>query len=586
LCAHIFTSKLIKRSLKMFSKKRSRSSRSSSASSMSRTIENEDDISAFPEPVEAIIIDAENPENLDENDVDADLAGGSLPPELSEDTEQNPGIQRKFTQNHPLGKILLDLVSDTYELSKKTKRSGMDVNIEDLCRNFYNAVRLDRVQVTRAVQKANMEFENQLIEKEMNSHLLNDNTNPPKYYSPIPTLLTSGDRNEALKTFPTQKPRFSGQPTKDNMDIIEFLSAMRTAQEYCKLSEKEFKQFLLLCTTGRAHTLLMEWINLEETVPTLFHSLLMHFDKRLTPEAAKAMLFTYKAPKNLPLNEVETNIMLWVSRAASVLPAGPSRTAYYNMEVIQTLIRCLPPFSSAKVQSVFNTLSARLGRAARAVELSRALNIERHAIDNDIRQNGIDRNQNNRSMQKKMRRVTSYAVAIPVQSPVTKAVRIQNTPPKRLNYRSSSRVTKTRVYNNNAAPMHTNRSQPRVFNTRNPHRINGSNNQPRAGANQNGNRNTNNRYSQGFRRPPNRNNSDKNHRSRSQPQNYCSLCGRKDHLASQGCPHMVSDQGVTIGVMPCHSTCKLCPPSVRPRLNHPSTLCPYRKGGPFANQSQ
>jgi len=571
----------------MFSKRRSnRSSRSSSASSTSRAIENEDDNSVFPEPVEAIIIDAENPEPYEENDMDADLAGGSLPPELSEDTEENPGIQRKFTQNHPLGKILLDLVSDTYELSKKTKRSGMEVNIEDLCRNFYNAVRLDRVQVARTVQKANRDFENQLIEKEMNSHLLNDNTNPPKYFSPIPTILTSNDRNEALKTFPTRNPRFSGQPAKDNMDIMEFLSAMRTAQEYCKLSEKEFKQFMLLCTTGRAHTLLMEWINLEETVPTLFHSLLMHFDKRLTPEAAKAMLFTYKAPKNLPLNEVETNIMLWVSRAASILPAGPSRIAYYNMEVIQTLIRSLPPFSSAKVQSIFNTLSARLGRAARAVELSRALNIERHAIDNDIRQNGADRGQNNRPMQKKMRRVTSYAVAIPVQSPVKKSVRIQNNISKRPMHTSGGRIVRPRVYNNNATHMHTNRIQPRIFNTRNPHRINGSNNQPHAGQNQHGNRSTANRYPQGTRRPFNRNNSDKNHRPRSQTQNYCSLCGRKDHLASQGCPHMVSDQGVTIGVMPCHSTCKLCPPSVKPRLNHPSSLCPYRTGGPFANHSQ
>ena len=41
---------------------------------------------------------------------------------------------------------------------------------------------------------------------------------------------------------------------------------------------------------------------------------------------------------------------------------------------------------------VFNTLSARLGRATLATELSRALNINRHDIDADIRQNGVDKN--------------------------------------------------------------------------------------------------------------------------------------------------------------------------------------------------
>jgi hypothetical protein len=63
---------------------------------------------------------------------------------------------------------------------------------------------------------------------------------------------------------------------------------------------------------------------------------------------------------------------------------------------------------------------------------------------------------------------------------------------------------------------------------------------------------------------------------------YCSLCGRRNHLASQGCPFMVDDKGIKVNVLPTHSTCTECPPRITPRLNHPMQLCPYRKGtGPF-----
>jgi hypothetical protein len=34
--------------------------------------------------------------------------------------------------------------------------------------------------------------------------------------------------------------------------------------------------------------------------------------------------------------------------------------------------------------------------------------------------------------------------------------------------------------------------------------------------------------------------------------------------------------------MPTLGTCTACPTSVNPRLNHPTLLCPYRKGGPFS----
>ena len=541
-----------------------RSSRSSSTHSLPRLLGEDEP------PVHIDVnVNVNEPSNLEE--IFSESLGDLLPPHLSEDNDLNPGIQLAFTQNHPLGQIFLSLMKDMIHLAKKTHVKEMESDLNEMCTNFYNATRLGQSDTKRQIKKSAQDLENHLIQKELDSHLLNENTDPPTYFSSIPTLLSTRQRNEAMKCFPTHGPRFSGQPGRDNgMDIIEFLSALKTAQEYCKLSEKEFKQFLLLCTTGRAHTLIMEWINLQESIPTIFHSLLMHFDKRMTPESAKELLFSYKAPRNLSLKEVETNIMLWVSRASALLPAGPSRIAYYNMEIVQTLIRSLPPMSSARVQSVFNTLSARLGRAALATELSRALNIDRHAIDTDIRQNGVDKNYKAASYnQKKPRRAVSYAVSIPVQqqSPVKNNNNNNNYKKNNVYNQNGNRPNRVKVYNTTATPFpFRNQNKPVGFQNRS------SKNRPNAQKNANTRGNP--------QRGNFRSNSNKHHASNKR--NYCSLCGKHDHIASQGCPHMVSDSGVRVGVMPTHQNCTACPARVNPRLNHPAALCPFRRGGPLA----
>jgi hypothetical protein len=103
-------------------------------------------------------------------------------------------------------------------------------------------------------------------------------------------------KSDCLRQFPT-RPKFGGTGKDGTMDIIEFLNAVNAAQEDCKLSEKEFKSMLLACSTGRPHSLLMEWIANGDDVPTIYHNLLLHFDKRISPETARLQLYSYKAPK-------------------------------------------------------------------------------------------------------------------------------------------------------------------------------------------------------------------------------------------------------------------------------------------------
>jgi len=76
-----------------------------------------------------------------------------------------------------------------------------------------------------------------------------------------------------------------------------------------------------------------------------------------------------------------------------------------------------------------------------------------------------------------------------------------------------------------------------------------------------------------------------NFRGRPNVRDYCSLCGKNDHKAVDGCPYMVSDSGKVIPIMPCKDTCPLCPSHVRIPLNHPSFVCPFRvPHGPLSNK--
>jgi hypothetical protein len=101
--------------------------------------------------------------------------------------------------------------------------------------------------------------------------------------------------------------------------------------------------------------------------------LLLHFDKHISPECARRQLNVYIAPKSTKLASIEAYLMDLAVRAAVMFPAGPSRVAFYNMELVNAFIRCLPLQSSSIVQMKYNELSARLGRAATAAELSRAV---------------------------------------------------------------------------------------------------------------------------------------------------------------------------------------------------------------------
>jgi len=319
----------------------------------------------------------------------------------------------QFTKEHPIGAILLKLAQDNTALANKAKLSGVATRIDDLCTSFHTAIQLEKDEIQHKFNRTTEDIENSIILKELNSHTLNSSVNPPINFSPTPTITSPAKLAEVLKIFP-RNVKFSGSKQDSNMAVTEYLNTLKAAQDQCLLSEQEFLDRMLAASTGLAHELILQWKTNGEDIPTIYHNLLINFDKRLTAEDAKSQLNNYRIQKSSTLAKAESQIMLLAGRTASALPEGPSRTAYYNLEAANTIIRALPSNSSTVVNNLYNQISARLGRAATFAELSRAMNLYRVSIDKDIKQNGSDltfRDKKNGVKVSGLKKFTAYQIS-------------------------------------------------------------------------------------------------------------------------------------------------------------------------------
>ena len=459
-------------------------------------------------------------------------------------------MQLTFTQSNPLGRILMDMYADNLHMAEKTGLKETSRSLKSLCREFYENSQLEKEMVNLQLCNNAAKIESSILNKELNGHLLNMDFKPPGYFAPNQVIFTPSQRAECLRTFPTRTPKFSGH---FDQSIIEFLSNMKRAQDICRLSEAEFKDMLLDCTTGQAHLLIADWLNQGNSVDNLFHNLIIYFDRRISPQEARIQLQNVRAEKQQNLSKIEGKIMSLATRACSNLPPGPAQSVCFNNEAIMALIRALPASSATIAQNNFHLLSAKMGRACEFSELTRALNIYRHQIDEDIKRGGREM-----EVKDKPRYGSKY---IP---------------------RAKGNKGKVNTYTS---------YQGNVKEVQSEHQGNKPNQgyrdkAPATGGYQNNNRgnwkprgysgNARGNYKSNYR--GNQRNS-KNYNNGSL--NYCSLCGLKDHKATDGCQYMQADNGKQIHTLPTHSTCNDCPPSVNPRLNHPTPLCPFRVGGPL-----
>lgn len=456
----------------------------------------------------------------------------------------NEREKMNFTRSNPLGRILLDMHKDSVNMADKSGLHELSRNLISLCEDFYESMAIEREMIRSEMKGLAKQVENSILNKELNSHLLNQDFKAPTEFSSKTVICTPGERAECMRVFSARGQKFSGNA--DSPSIIEFLNSMKSAQEICCLSEREFIDFMLLNTTGKAHGLMIDWIAQGKNVDALFHSLMIYYDRRISPEDAKTQLQNIKASRQENLSRLEARIMTLATRACSVMPVGNTQTACFNTDAVIALIRSLPAASAIIAQNNYHLLSAKMGRACTFDELTKALNIYRGQIDMDIKREGVDTGDRpekkkwgkNKDNWPKNRQFSTYGVSVQpnkggAEGGKRKGKEVTNGN-KGENKGNWNNKGKTSGYKNNNSNGYQGNNYPRP-NKGNPN-ING---------------------------------------------NYCSLCGHNDHRAANGCPFMQADNGTLIKVLPTHSTCNRCPHSLPHRLNHPQQICPYRLGGPL-----
>ena len=445
------------------------------------------------------------------------------------------------TRNDFLGKIVLDLAHDNLLLAKKCNLNGMTSNIHEICDNFDNFIKLSEQQRKDHSLITQKEMEKRLVQKKLSSHLINQAFHPPKRFSQHPVLTSIGKASDIMKLFPN-RVKFSGLQ-KDSLSLLEFITSLNTAQEQAHLSEKEFKQMLLSCTTGPAHQFLIDWLeDNDEDIANIYHQLALRFDSRKTPEQAKNELFHYKATRDKTLAQVESHIMSLANRASAIYPPGAMRKHAKDLESCDTLIRCLPPTSSALVRRIHGDLCTEIGEPCTATDLSRALHNLRHTIDSDIKMHGGGEIRTKGRFPVKNKRVNSYT-----------SYGINEAP-------SASSGSPTPTMKNNA--LFTRGSRPaNGYIQSSPQRGN-SQNKPRTNFVRNrGGKNGASQNSGGPRRLA--------------TVTGCSLCGLNNHQTTV-CNNMRNNSGKIIRVHPVQGTCGLCPGSRKNTLHHIPALCPFR----------
>jgi len=433
----------------------------------------------------------------------------------------------------------------------------MNTNIHDMCDSFHEFLQVNedkRVDNKREVQQ---EMEHKMIQKQLNGHLQKQAFRPPAYFSPTPVINNSLSRtSDIYKLFTNRNNKFSGNP-RDSLSLLEFINSMNAAQAQAKLSEPEFKDMLLACTTGEAHKFLVDWSeNSNEDVASTYHQLGLRFDNRIDPETARSELFNYVATKDKTLAQVESEVMSLAYRACDIYPPGESRTMARDFEFCNTLMRCLPAKSSELVRREHGDLSTMLPKSPTATELSRGLHNLRHIIDRDIHTNGAEPSRNFSKQRIQKGKITRKPYA---------------------NYGIDKFITPSRPLATRYTNLATQQDPP----TKDPRRTL--------------------KYGHNQENKPRKNPSGRQYSSigaarRKQSQNGsrrpfikrigCSLCGQFTHKEPETCPNMVTDSGTHIRLHPIQGTCSECPGNKVNTLHHPKSLCPWRPAGIFRKTSQ
>jgi len=292
---------------------------------------------------------------------------------------------------NPLGKFVVHMGTNYNKMLDVSKSTADRVPIHDLCKAFQDHVSVNQSLLKSEIEKSNKELQETLHGQSLSFHMYNPLIRCPERFSPTDTILTVARQVEAAKLFPQGRQRFSGEREGSSPPITEWIYAMNIAQEKLNLSEREFKERMLLSTTSAAHRMLRNLIQEGDSVGGIYHKLMLMHDNTMKPERAKEELLRFKISRNSTINRGQGHIMELATAAARIFPEGDLRKSYSNSEACLGLIRSLPITSSTIVNTAYNRLisvAAQQGKVAMYTDLMAYLNPYHSQINEDIKRNG------------------------------------------------------------------------------------------------------------------------------------------------------------------------------------------------------
>lgn len=434
----------------------------------------------------------------------------------------------------------------------------------------------DREQMERNRSKIEreqeMDMEGKKIEKRIRERKLEPTImlqkyTPPKNFSPRDTLHDSHRSSTASRMFPKDSQKFTG--SANSPSLSEFLSNMEVAQNTCRLSEKEFRDRLLNCTSGNVHEFIYNALQLDYSLENIYRLLEQMFDSSPSAGNAKLCLYHFRAPRTFTFNHVVSQVQ-WLACIASNSSTNKEvNKISLSLEGCNALFRCMPTKSADEIERKYNEYLNEFCAKGEMPDFAMFIAYLapcKNQFDRDLAENGCEESEMygglnlNTSMRKNLSKF------------LLNGDYVMNTGKDR-SYKSS-RMNKTMKRPSYTRTVHAVSYEPppkrskRIIAQKNIP----SKNMPKKTYNVNQQRYAPKPYERNARNPYN---------LRNRPNKLCILCNENNHFAHESCRFMKTPDGRRQITLPTQTECSLCAQRFNIHVFHTEKLCPLKRKDPL-----
>ena len=500
---------------------------------------------------------------------------------------------------NPTSQVLIDLMNKfnrlltKKEINKLVKDDGslgkfdIDKIMSDI--QAKESFERDREKIEREhhMNEEGKKIEKRMRDRKLEPTMLLQRYSPPRNFSPRDTLHDSHKSSTASRMFPKDSCKFSG--THNSPSLSEFLCNMEVAQNACRLSEKEFKERLLSCTSGNVHEYLYNAIKLDYSLDQIYKALESMFDSTPSPQTAKLCLYNFKAPKTFSFSHVLSQVQ-WLACIASNSSTNQEvNKISLSLEGCNALFRCMPAKSSDTIEHAYRNYLSEFctnGRMPDFAEFTSYLSPWKALFDRDLAENGCEEsemyggvnlgNNGKRNLSKFLLNgdyLLNYKNDTPRKSYKSNRIMRGSRPsPYPRHVHAITYVPPPKRYpkiTNNHSYVSNKNQKRRTYNI----------DQRNVLARPNFNRD----YKTGLRFNGYNPNLARNQKydNRRKPNKLCILCNETSHYAHENCKFMRTADGKRQITLPSQAECAGCAQRFKIHVFHKESLCPLKRNDPL-----